>query len=109
MALILYGDLDISIIDKLPPGRRAIKTYSCTSAKRSDAYNFVKQQLDKGRQAYVVCPLIEESENMDIRSAIEIADELSADLLKGHNVSLLHGKMSAKEKESVMNNFKREI
>ncbi len=107
LALILYGDLDISIIDQLPPGRRVIKTYSCTPTKRNDIYNFVKKQLDEGRQAYVVCPLIEGLEAVDIRSVIEIADELSAGLLKGYNVSLLHGKMSAKEKEKIMDNFKR--
>lgn len=106
LALILYGDLDISIIDELPPGRRAIKTYSRTSAGRNNIYDFVKKQLDKGRQAYVVCPLIEESEYIDVQSAIEIADELSTDLLKGYSVALLHGKMSAGEKEKIMNSFK---
>ncbi len=107
LALILYGDLDISIIDQLPPGRRDIETYGCASDKRNDIYGFVKRQLEKGRQAYVVCPFIEESENMDIQSAIKVADELSADLLKDYNVALLHGKMTASEKEKIMNNFKQ--
>ncbi|HZK57826.1 MAG TPA: ATP-dependent DNA helicase RecG, partial [Clostridia bacterium] len=106
LALILYGDLDISVIDQLPPGRKAVKTYGRTSAERNNIYNFVKKQLDIGRQAYVVCPLIEESEHMDVQSATEIADELSMDLLKGYNVALLHGKMSTREKEKTMDNFK---
>ncbi len=107
LALILYGDLDISVIDQLPPGRMNIKTYARTSVQRDSIYNFVKKQLDKGRQAYVVCPLIEESEYMDVQPAIEIADELSTDLLKGYNVALLHGRMPAKEKEKTMEMFKK--
>ncbi|MDI9476618.1 MAG: ATP-dependent DNA helicase RecG [Natronincolaceae bacterium] len=106
LALILYGDLDISTIDQLPPGRRTIKTYSRTSVNRNRIYDFVKRQLDEGRQAYVVCPLIEESEYMDIQSAIKIADELSTVLLKNYNVALLHGKMPTKEKEKIMAGFK---
>ncbi len=106
LALILYGDLDISTIDRLPPGRRTIKTYSRTLVRRNGIYDFVKKQLDEGRQAYVVCPLIEESEYIDTQSAIEIADELSMDLLRGYNVALLHGKMPTKEKEKIMGSFK---
>ncbi|MCK9268090.1 MAG: ATP-dependent DNA helicase RecG, partial [Alkaliphilus sp.] len=107
LALILYGDLDISVIDQLPPGRMNIKTYARTSAKRDSVYSFVKKQLDEGRQAYVICPLIEESEHMDVQSAIEIADELSTDLLKNYNVALLHGRMPAREKEKTMEGFKK--
>lgn len=106
LALILYGDLDISIIDQLPPGRKAVKTYGHTPNTRSNIYNFVKEELDLGRQAYVVCPLIEESESIDAQSAIEIAEELSEDLLRGYRVGLLHGKMPQKEKEEIMVNFK---
>lgn len=106
LALILYGDLDISIIDHLPPGRKSIKTYSRTSNKRHDIYNFVKRQLDEGRQAYVVCPLVEESEAIEAKSATEIAHELSHDLLNGYKIGLLHGKMLAKEKEEIMRDFK---
>jgi len=107
LALILYGDLDISIIDHLPPGRKTIKTYSRTSSKRDDIYNFVKKQLDQGRQAYVVCPLVEESETIDAQSATEIAEELSCSSLKDYKVGLLHGKMLAKDKEEIMSNFKQ--
>lgn len=106
LALILYGDLDISIIDHLPPGRKAIKTYSRNSDKRDHIYNFVKKELDKGRQAYVVCPLVEESEVIEAQSATEIAYELSEDLLKGYRVGLLHGKMLPREKEEIMGSFK---
>lgn len=106
LALILYGDLDISIIDQLPPGRKAIKTYSRTSNKREEIYNFVKKQLSEGRQAYVVCPLVEESEAIDAQSATEIAEELSCNLLKEYRVGLLHGKMPSKEKEEIMSSFK---
>ncbi|ABW18985.1 ATP-dependent DNA helicase RecG [Alkaliphilus oremlandii] len=106
LALILYGDLDISIIDHLPPGRKCIKTYSRTSNKRKEIYNFLGKQLDEGRQAYVVCPLVEESEAIDAQSATEIAEELSCDLLKGYKVGLLHGKMPPKDKEEIMKAFK---
>lgn len=106
LALILYGDLDISVIDSLPPGRKAIKTYSRNSNKRQDIYNFVKKELEKGRQAYVVCPLVEESESIEARSATDIANELSCDLLQDYKVGLLHGKMIPKEKEEIMKNFK---
>ncbi len=106
LALILYGDLDISIIDELPPGRKPIKTRAYTSNKRPDVYNFIKKHLDEGRQAYVVCPLIEESEAIDARSATEIFDQLSQDLLVDYKIGLLHGKMPAKEKEDIMKNFK---
>ena len=107
LALILYGDLDISVIDQLPPGRMNIKTYARAPTKRNSIYDFVKKRLDEGRQAYVVCPLIEESEYMDVQSAIEIAAELSMDLLKDYNVALLHGRMRAKEKEKTMAGFKK--
>ncbi len=107
LALILYGDLDISIIDELPPGRKSIKTYSRTPEKRNHIYTFVKNQIDEGRQAYVVCPLIEESESIEAKSASEIAYELSEDLLKDYKVELLHGKMLAKEKEFIMDSFKK--
>lgn len=108
LALILYGDLDVSIIDSLPPGRKAIKTYSSNSTKREAVYDFVKKELNKGRQAYVVCPLVEESEAIEARSAIDIANELTYDLLEDYCVGLLYGKMPAKEKEGIMNDFKNE-
>lgn len=107
LALILYGDLDISIIDQLPPGRKTIKTFSRSSKDRQKIYDFVKKQLNDGRQAYVVCPLVEESEVIDAQSATQIAQELTEDLLRGYKIGLLHGKMLPKEKEQIMSSFKQ--
>ncbi|WP_026476452.1 ATP-dependent DNA helicase RecG [Alkaliphilus transvaalensis] len=106
LALILYGDLDISIIDELPPGRKPIKTYEITLDKKDKAYDFIKKQLQQGRQAYVVCPLVEESEKIEAQSATEIAEELATDQFKEYRVGLLHGKMHPKEKEEIMAAFK---
>ncbi len=106
LALILYGDLDISIIDELPPGRKPIKTYEVKIDKKEKAYEFIKKQLLTGRQAYVVCPLVEESEKIEAQSATEIAEELSLSVFKEYRVGLLHGKMNPKEKESIMTEFK---
>ncbi|MBM7615837.1 ATP-dependent DNA helicase RecG [Alkaliphilus hydrothermalis] len=106
LALILYGDLDISIIDELPPGRKPIKTYEKKLTEKDQAYHFVKKQLQEGRQAYVVCPLVEESEKIEAQAATEIAEELAATYFKDYRVGLLHGKMSPKEKEVIMGEFK---
>ncbi|ABR48921.1 ATP-dependent DNA helicase RecG [Alkaliphilus metalliredigens QYMF] len=107
LALIVYGDLDISTIDELPPGRKSIKTFSASKKKREDVYTFIKKELDNGRQAYVVCPLVEESESIEAESATEIATLFSHTIFKSYRVGLLHGKMPSKEKETVMNAFKR--
>ncbi|NLM03946.1 MAG: ATP-dependent DNA helicase RecG [Clostridiales bacterium] len=110
LALILYGDLDISIIDELPPGRKSIKTYGLTLDKRNQAYDFAKKELEQGRQVYIVCPLVEESENLDVSAAIDIRDELATTYFSDYEVGLLHGKMNPKEKESIMKKFlKNEI
>lgn len=105
LALILYGDLDISIIDELPPGRKSIKTHGIVLDKKNKVYNFAKKELDLGRQVYVVCPLVEESESIEAGAAIEIKEELSSTYFSEYEVGLLHGKMNAKEKESVMKRF----
>lgn len=106
LALILYGDLDISIIDQLPPGRKPVETSSITDRNKQECYGFVKKQLDLGRQAYIVCPLVEESESIEAQSATEMAEEFSRTLFQNYRVGLLHGKMNAKEKEDVMTRFK---
>ncbi|KAB3535221.1 ATP-dependent DNA helicase RecG [Alkaliphilus pronyensis] len=106
LALILYGDLDISIIDELPPGRKDIKTVEIKEDKKGRAYDFVKKQLDEGRQAYIVCPLVEESEAIEAHSATETAEELKNTVFTNYRVGLLHGKMKAREKEAVMTSFK---
>lgn len=106
LALILYGDLDISIIDELPPGRKPIQTHEISIDKKQKAYGFVKEQLREGRQAYVVCPLVEESEKIEAQSAVEIAEELDLTVFKDFKVGLLHGKMNPRDKEEIMGQFK---
>lgn len=107
LALILYGDLDISIIDELPPGRKPIETLAIEKRKRESHYmSKVRSEIEKGRQVYVVCPLVEESETLDLKSASEVYDELRGDFFKDLRVGLLHGKMKASEKDQVMEAFK---
>ncbi|AOT68407.1 ATP-dependent DNA helicase RecG [Geosporobacter ferrireducens] len=106
LALILYGDLDISVIDQLPPGRKAIETYCVDENKRKRVYNFVRKQIQEGRQAYIVCPLIEESENIEARSTVELYEELTKEYFQDMRVGLLHGKMKSAEKENLMKTFK---
>ena len=107
LALILYGDLDISIIDELPPGRKPIETLAIEKRKRESYYmSKVRSEIEKGRQVYVVCPLVEESETFDLKSASEVYDELRGDFFKDLRVGLLHGKMKASEKDQVMEAFK---
>ena len=104
LALMIYGDLDISVIAQLPAGRKSIKTYAVTGKMRHRAFNFVRQHLDEGRQAYVVCPMIEDSES-ELFAVKSYAENAVKSDLKGYNVELLHGKMSAREKEEAMQRF----
>jgi ATP-dependent DNA helicase RecG len=106
LALILYGDLDISIIDELPPGRKEIETYAVGSEMIDRTNNFIRKQITEGRQAYVVCPLIEESETLTINAAEELYSNLKEDTFKDFRVGLLHGKMKPKEKDQIMEEFK---
>ena len=106
LSVILYGDLDVSIIDELPPGRQQTVTRCLKSEKRGECYDFVEQQLDQGRQAYVVTPLIEESETLDAKSAEQVASELKK-RFRGYSVELIHGAMSQDEKERIMESFSR--
>ena len=106
LALILYGDLDISIIDELPPNRKTIETFAVTNSMKERVNNFVKQQIKEGRQAYIVCPLVEENEDIDANSVIELAEEYKNDIFKEFNVEYLHGKMRPKEKDEIMERFK---
>ena len=106
LALILYGDLDISIIDELPPGRKQIKTYVRNNSSKYKIYDFIKTQIKEGRQAYVVCPLVEESETLNIKSATELYDELKENEFKDFNIELLHGKMKSSDKDEIMMRFK---
>ncbi len=104
LALIIYGDLDVSIIDELPPGRQVIHTYAIDSAKRMRAFGFVKKHIDEGRQAYIVCPLVEQGES-DLKSAIQYERLLRERYFPQYRVGLLHGKMKAAEKDKVMRAF----
>ncbi|TAH64054.1 MAG: ATP-dependent DNA helicase RecG [Gottschalkiaceae bacterium] len=106
LALILYGDLEVSIIDELPAGRKKIKTYAITSEMKERAYGFIKEQIHKGRQAYIVCPLIEESDSIDAQSAILLYGMLKEKYFKEFRLGLLHGQMKSTEKDYVMNQFK---
>ncbi|MCX8130023.1 MAG: ATP-dependent DNA helicase RecG [Clostridia bacterium] len=105
LALILYGDLDISIIDELPPGRKPIKTYSADGSMRDRVNSFIQKKVAEGRQVYIVCPLVEESDTIEAKSALELADRLSKHDFFGLNVGLIHGKMKSKDKDTVMNDF----
>ncbi|MCT4621394.1 MAG: ATP-dependent DNA helicase RecG [Marinisporobacter sp.] len=107
LALILYGDLDVSIIDELPPGRKKIKTYCIDEKKRSKIYDFAKREIELGRQVYIVAPLVEESENIEAKSAQELYEELKVTYLKDFTIGLLHGKMKGYEKDEIMNQFKK--
>ncbi len=105
LALILYGDLDISIIDELPPGRKPIKTYSVNEAMRERINNFIREKVREGRQVYIVCPLVEESEEIEAKSAVVTAEDISNNVFKDLRVGIIHGKMKAKEKEAIMKSF----
>ncbi|EII6780087.1 TPA: ATP-dependent DNA helicase RecG [Clostridioides difficile] len=107
LALILYGDLDISIIDELPPGRQPIETIAIEKSKRDRAYNnLVRREVESGRQVYIVCPLVEESEAIEAKSAVELVEELRAEYFHDLRLGLLHGKMKSSEKDEVMEHFK---
>ena len=110
LALTVYGDLDLSILDEMPKGRQKIITKLVAPANRGLAYKFIKNQIKKGRQVFVICPLIEESDVLEVRSATEEYEKLSKKIYPDLNVGLLHGKMKPKEKEEIMKRFiKREI
>ncbi|WP_084804318.1 ATP-dependent DNA helicase RecG [Halonatronum saccharophilum] len=106
LALTLYGDLDVSVIDELPPGRKPVLTEWRGAKAKGEIYSFVRKEIEKGRQAYVVCPLVEESESLDIESATELSAYLQEDVFNDFKVGLLHGKMKANEKEEIMEKFR---
>ena len=105
LSLTLYGDLDISTIDELPAGRQQVATYVAAQEKREDAYGFVKKQIQDGRQAFVVCPLIEESASIEARAATEEYERLSGQVFPDLRVGLLHGRMHSREKDSTLRSF----
>lgn len=106
LGLILYGDLDISVLDELPPGRQEIRTDVVDSRYHERIYKFIRDAADRGEQAYIICPLVDESEaETNIKSAQQLALELSETAFKGYTLGLLHGKMKASEKDKVMKAF----
>ncbi len=105
MTLTVYGDLEVSLIRELPPGRKPVRTFVRTSERRTLIYQYVRQQIGEGRQAYVVCPRIEAKEDGTIPSVEEVYEELSTGIFYGVKCGLLHGHMNSKEKEAVMQDF----
>ncbi|MBI2878189.1 MAG: ATP-dependent DNA helicase RecG [Candidatus Rokubacteria bacterium] len=106
LALTLYGDLDLSVLDEMPPGRQPIRTEWRTGSRRAHIYEFLRGELARGRQVYVVCPLVEESEASDLKAATEMAERLETEVFPEHRVGLLHGRLRFEEKEAVMRAFK---
>ena len=106
LALILYADLDISIIDELPPNRKKIDTFAVTKGMEERVNNFIKKQIAEGRQAYIVCPLVEENEEINAKSVLELAEKYKEEVFKEYRVEYLHGKMRPKEKDAIMEEFK---
>ncbi len=106
LALTLYGDLDLSVIDEMPPGRVAIQTRWLEPSRRQAAYDFVRRQVGEGRQAFVVCPLIDESENIEAKAAVAEYGRLSREVFPDLRLGLLHGRMASADKEAVMRSFK---
>lgn len=104
LALTLYGDMDVSVLDELPPGRQPISTKIYYENKRDDAYEFLRKELDKGRQAYVVCPLIEESAVLDLNTVIAVQEHLTQ-LFPERKVGLIHGKLKKEERQKIMTEF----
>lgn len=105
LAMTVYGDLDVSVIDELPPGRTPIKTVVCGEDQRNGVYKGIRREVSLGRQAYIVYPLIEESEKMDLKAAKAMYEELQESVFPDLSIGLLHGKMKPAEKEAVMADF----
>ena len=105
LALTAYGDLDVSLIRELPPGRHHIKTHIYSELGRDRAYELVQKNLDLGRQAYVVCPLVEESEKIALKAATEMAEHFEKVVFRNYRVGLVHGRMNSIEREKIMRNF----
>ncbi len=105
LAMILYGDLDISAVDELPPGRQKVDTFAVDEKMRPRIEKFIINNIKEGRQIYIICPLVEESEKLDITAATELKERLSKTVLKDYTVSLLHGRMKPSEKNEIMTDF----
>jgi ATP-dependent DNA helicase RecG len=106
LALTLYGDLDVSVLDELPPGRKPVRTDARTESRRRQIYEFLRAQIADGRQVYVVYPLVEESELIDLKAATAMAHHLQRDVFPDLTVGLLHGRLSSEDKDAIMQSFK---
>ena len=107
LAMVLYGDMDLSVIDEMPPGRTPVKTYCVDSSYEKRLWAFIRRETDQGHQVYIICPAVEENEELPLRSAAEYREQLAREVFPDRPVGLLHGKMSPAEKESVMEAFVR--
>lgn len=107
LALTLYGDLDISVLDEMPPGRQPVRTRWLRSVERERAYAFLRRQIAEGRQAFIICPLVEESESSDAKAAVEEYQRLQKEVFPDLKLGLLHGRMKSEEKDAVMQAFRR--
>jgi ATP-dependent DNA helicase RecG len=107
LAMTVYGDLDVSVIDQMPPGRKPVRTFLLNDSQKGRAYQILRDELRSGRQAYVVYPLVEESEKTDLQAAMQGAEQLQANELAEFRVGLLHGRMKSDEKERVMAAYKK--
>ncbi|HEY4669981.1 MAG TPA: helicase-related protein, partial [Tepidiformaceae bacterium] len=105
LALTVYGDLEVSTIDQMPPGRKPVKTVWVQPHERDQAYDFIRDHLDRGEQAFIICPLVEESEALDVRSAEEEFERLRTGPLRDYRLELLHGRMPGRQKDEIMERF----
>jgi ATP-dependent DNA helicase RecG len=106
LSLTVYGDLDISVIDEMPPGRSPVHTEIVRSKGRRKVYRHIDQEVSKGRQAFIIYPLVEESEKIDLAAATEMSEHLARDIFPQRKIGLLHGRMKPEEKETIMESFK---
>ncbi|HHV72256.1 MAG TPA: ATP-dependent DNA helicase RecG [Clostridia bacterium] len=106
LALTLYGDLDLSIVDELPPGRQKVQTYWLPSSEKARVFSFCESEMKKGRQIYFVCPLVEESDKLEAEAATKLVDDLRQNVFPHRKIGLLHGKMKTEEKDLAMRSFK---
>ncbi len=105
LSLILYGDLDVSVINELPPGRKAIETHRANEKQRRSVYEFLLKNIKEGRQGYIVCPLIEESEALSAKSAVEYAEKLKKNVFPSLSIEVMHGKLKAADRQDIMSRF----
>jgi ATP-dependent DNA helicase RecG len=106
LAMTVYGDLSLSVIDELPPGRTPVETRLCFESRRSQVYALIREEVGKGRQAYVIYPLVEETEKSELKAATQMAEHLANDIFPELRIGVLHGRMRPEEKEAVMRSFK---